>query len=562
MNIKNSIRLVIAEAAQINQEEISVEHPEVEEFGEYSTNIALVLKGGKKLAEKIAAKIEKNELIDSVNVDGPGFINIRMKNEFLVGILNEIESLTNKFGSGEVLKGKKIMVEFAHPNTHKELHIGHMRTLITGEAVARILSFEGAEVFRANYQGDIGPHVAKAIWGTEKILCERGLGWEDADKLNNAQKAHLLGEGYVRGNTDYDQNKSEIDTLNIKIYAHDQEVAPVYELTRRWSLNYYDTFYNRFGTKFDKLYFESGMANHGKKIVTENVGRVFEVSDGAIIFDGAKYGLHKRVFVTTDGNPTYEGKEMALAYAQIADFAFDKVVHVVANEQKGYFDVVIKVLEILDKQFEGREFHLSMGMVNLVGRKMSSRTGEILTVDGLLDEVRSLLPIKVDDEDISEAVTIGAVKYSVLKPQPTMNVAFDIKQSVSLEGNSGPYLQYTFARTQSVLSKSQISNSKFQTGAKLQIQNLSLNKEELAVLRWIYRFPEVVEDAAKRFSPNLVCSYLYELAQRFNSFYNQHSILSADNSDLIVFRLKLTNAVGQVLKNGLELLGIAALERM
>ena len=562
MNIKNSIRLVIAEAAQINQEEISVEHPEVEEFGEYSTNIALVLKGGKKLAEKIAAKIEKNGLIDSVNVDGPGFINIRMKNEFLVGILNEIESLTNKFGSGEVLKGKKIMVEFAHPNTHKELHIGHMRTLITGEAVARILSFEGAEVFRANYQGDIGPHVAKAIWGTEKILCERGLGWEDADKLNNAQKAHLLGEGYVRGNTDYDQNKSEIDTLNIKIYAHDQEVAPVYELTRRWSLNYYDTFYNRFGTKFDKLYFESGMANHGKKIVTENVGRVFEVSDGAIIFDGAKYGLHKRVFVTTDGNPTYEGKEMALAYAQIADFAFDKVVHVVANEQKGYFDVVIKVLEILDKQFEGREFHLSMGMVNLVGRKMSSRTGEILTVDGLLDEVRSLLPIKVDDEDISEAVTIGAVKYSVLKPQPTMNVAFDIKQSVSLEGNSGPYLQYTFARTQSVLSKSQISNSKFQTGAKLQIQNLSLNKEELAVLRWIYRFPEVVEDAAKRFSPNLVCSYLYELAQRFNSFYNQHSILSADNSDLIVFRLKLTNAVGQVLKNGLELLGIAALERM
>jgi arginyl-tRNA synthetase len=437
-----------------------------------------------------------------------------------------------------------------------------MRTLITGEAVSRILDFAGAKVFRANYQGDVGPHVAKAIWGTQRILGDRGMGWEEAEKLDDTQKAHLLGEGYVRGNVEYETNKTEIDILNTKIYNKDKEILPIYKQTRRWSLNYYDMFYTRFGVKFDKLYFESEMANEGKRIVLENIGKVFTKSEGAVIFEGEKHGLHTRVFITKDGNPTYEGKDMALARAQFAEFPFDTNVHVVANEQTGYFQVIIKALELLDNNFTGREYHLPMGMVNLIGKKMSSRTGEIMTVDGLLDEVKSTLPVKVDDQNIAEAITLGAVKYSVLKIHPTVNVAFDIKQSVSLEGNSGPYLQYTYARTCSVLAKSQIPNPKSQANYNDQTTNPNPNSEELAILRWIYRFPEVVEEAAVRYAPNMVCAFLYELAGRFNTFYNQHSILSADNNDLIVFRLQLTKAVGQVLKNGLGILGIEALERM
>jgi arginyl-tRNA synthetase len=319
-------------------------------------------------------------------------------------------------------------------------------------------------------------------------------------------------------------------------------------------LEYYDTFYSRFTSKFDKLYFESEVAEEGKKIVRQNTGKIFSESDGAVIFKGEKFGLHTRVFITSDGNTTYEGKDMALAYKQYADFPFDLNIHIVANEQTGYFQVVIKALELIDPKFKGREYHLPMGMVNLIGRKISSRTGDILTVDGLLDEVKELLPVK-SAEKINEAVAIGAVKYSVLKTHPTLNVAFDIKQSVNLQGNSGPYLQYTYARTKSVLAKSQMAVSRIKA-------DYTVNKEELHILNYLYRFPEAVEEAAKRYSPNLVCNYLYELAQRFNTFYNQHSILSADNDITRELRLNLTSAVSQILANGMRLLGIEALERM
>jgi arginyl-tRNA synthetase len=553
--VQDKIKKIIAEAAGANINQVKLEHPELEQFGDYSTNIALALKGGRKLADEIAGKIKKDELIEGVNVAGPGFINITLSKKYLIGEMEKIKPAGDGYGKSDLMKGRKMMVEFAHPNTHKELHIGHMRTLITGEAISRILSNAGATVFRANYQGDIGPHVAKAIWGTTELLRERKMSWDDAEKLEPLARAHLLGEGYIRGNQDYEEKKKEIDGLNSKIYAGDLEIKEIYERTRRWSLVYYDIFYSRFGTKFDRLFFESEVAAEGKQLVQQNTPRVFEVSEGAVIFDGEKYGLHKRVFITKDGNPTYEGKEMALAYLQYKTFPFDTVIHVVANEQTGYFQVVIKALELIDPIFSGREFHLSMGMVNLVGRKMSSRTGEIMTVDGMLDEVRLNLPVKTEDGHISEVITLGAVKYSVLKTHPTMNVTFDIKQSVNLEGNSGPYLQYTFARTQSVIVKAGVHEN-------YTSENYGMNTEEEAIVRYLHRYSEVAEEAALRYSPNLICNYLYELAQRFNKFYNQHSILSADNQETIEFRLKITTAIGQVIKNGLKLLGIEALERM
>jgi arginyl-tRNA synthetase len=299
-------------------------------------------------------------------------------------------------------------------------------------------------------------------------------------------------------------------------------------------------------------------------LVKANVGRVFEESEGAIIFDGEKFGLHKRVFLTAAGTPTYEGKEMALAYRQFEDFSFDKNIHVVANEQVGYFQVVIKAIEMLDPKFVGREQHLSMGMIQLVGKKISSRTGVVLTVDGLLDEVKeSVRPLiksegmnEREREEVAEKVTMAAVKYSVLKTDPTMNSQFDIKQSVSLEGNSGPYLLYTYARTRAVVRKSGEAVSSVQVGS-----DRELNPEEMSIIRHVYQFGEVVDEAAVRYSPNLVANYLYDLAQKYNSFYNKHTILGAA-ADVKGFRLILTDAVGQVLKNGLKVLGIEVLERM
>lgn len=554
-----------------------------QQHGDLSTNVALLT--SKKLgmnpidlANELKMWCEKSSLLkdlEKIEVVAPGFVNFWLKKEFLVENLKKqflSEKQVLKIGN---LPKKRVMVEFAHPNTHKEMHIGHMRTLITGEAIARLFEAVGYDVLRANYQGDIGPQVAKSIWGTQKLLSERKTNLEEAEKLNLTDKARLLGEGYVLGNKEYEANKESIDTLNNEIYASSKEVWDVYQKTRQWSLDYYEDFYKRFNTKFDKLYFESDVAADGKKIVLENVGKVFTLSDGAIIFDGDRYGLHTRVFVTKNGNPTYEGKEIALAKKQFLDFPFDLCVHVVANEQTEYFKVVFKVLELLDDRFVGSEHHLPMGMFQLVGKKISSRSGIILRVDELIDEVKKALrEIIVDKalepkekEKILETCAIAALKWATLRVGPTQNVAFDLSQSVSLEGDSGIYLLYSFVRAQSVLNKAgKIFKDSFKTDELILNE---LTSEEVSLLRSIIRFNDVIERAATTMSPNHLCTYLFDLAKKFNNFYNNVPILKKEQSlpngsgkDVENFRLILTEVIATKFNNGLNLLGIDILKSM
>ncbi|KKU86720.1 MAG: Arginine-tRNA ligase [Candidatus Beckwithbacteria bacterium GW2011_GWC2_47_9] len=549
--IEQTIKKVLQDL-KLKAVKFSVEHPENMAWGDYSTNAGIITHQPQAICDRLKAEKTLSKIASKIEVAGAGFINISIQPEALITqtdklLKDGVTRLRQGFGGQ-----RKIMVEFAHPNTHKEMHIGHMRTLIVGEALARILTAAGARVFRANYQGDIGPHVAKSIWGTQKILAAEKSSWDQAEKLSLTEKAHLLGRGYVRGNQDYEANKAEIDQLNTKIYAHDKQTEPIYQQTRKWSLDYYGSFYQRFGTKFDRLFFESEVAEKGKEIVLKNLDKVFKKSAGAVVFPGENYGLHTRVFVTQDGNPTYEAKDMGLAPAQFKAFPFDRCVHVVANEQTGYFQVIIKALELLDQKFIGREYHLSMGMVNLIGKKISSRTGEIITVDGLLEEVKENLKSLAKNQEALEAVTIGAVKYSVLKTGCRQDVAFDIKKSVSLDGNSGPYLQYTYARAKSVLAKAKIQQGPALPGGK----NGPLNQEESTLLRTLYRFEEVVVQAAEQLAPNLIANFIYDVAQKFNSFYNQHRVIGND------FRLWLTGATAEILNRGLNLLGIDAPEKM
>ncbi|OHA62496.1 MAG: arginine--tRNA ligase [Candidatus Wildermuthbacteria bacterium RIFCSPHIGHO2_01_FULL_45_20] len=553
---------------------IALEHPENKDYGDYSSSIALALAKQQKknplaMAKEIVDELNKSkpDWLADVKAVAPGFVNMRLSQKTLVEELQKISIEQSAYGKNAALGGKRFMIEFAHPNTHKEMHIGHMRTLVTGEALSRVLEFSGAKVFRANYQGDIGPHVAKAIWGTQKILEERAMSWESAEEMNSMEKAHLLGQGYVRGNQAYEEHKEEIDALNKKLYARAQELQDVYERTRKWSLEYYDLFYRRFDTSFDKFYFESEVAEKGKQIVQENLGKVFERSEGAVIFDGEKYGLHKRVFITKDGNPTYEAKEIALAPLQYADFPFDLNVHVVANEQSGYFQVIFRALELVDEKFKGKEYHLAMGMVNLVGKKISSRTGVVITVDGLLDEVKELLSPLVDNqkhnekeiEHIKEVCTVAAVKYSVLHTDTKSNAMFDMQKSVSLDGDSGPYLLYTYARCKSVLRKAEEADFNLK---QRDLKEMPYTEEERALMRLAYQFPEVARAAAEKFAPHLICSFAFEIAQAYNAFYNKHKILQAETEDQKQFRLLLTGATAQLLKNSLRLLGIQALEKM
>ncbi len=538
------IKSVISDYLKQNNIGTKLEHPSVEKFGDFA------VRGDVNFSD-----LEIIEKIDKV----AGFSNLWIKENILIDEAKNILNDEFKKELGDVNKDKKILIEFSDQNTHKELHVGHLKTMVIGESVARFFEILGAKVFRANYQGDIGPHVAKAIWGVQKLLNLQNETIDEFNLKSNEVKAHFLGKAYALGCTDYeDNNKSEIDEINQKLYQKDDKTMVVYKITRQWSLDYYNDFYKRFYTKFDKLFFESEIAEEGKKIVENNVGKIFEKGEGgSIIFDGEKYGLHKRVFITGVGTVTYEGKEMGLAQAQRQAFEFDKAIHVVGNEQAGYFTVVIKAIELIDSWFTNKEFHLSMGMVNLVGKKMSSRTGDIVTVDSILDETKSevKLLLKSDDSNqdiVAEVITIGAIKFSLLKSDPKQNSIFDIKKSIDLDGSSGPYLQYTYARCKSVINKSSVNSYELRVNEKF-------DENELPLLRYFYQFSEKIVEAGERYSPAVLAEYLLNLARKYNEFYAKCRIVGEPEEGRRVF---LTQVTAKIIKEGLTLLGIETVEKM
>ena len=571
MKLKDQINSYLQKVIEnITEEKAEIEIQSAQEsiHGDYSTNAALKIfrkakdrfKNPLELAKKIAGELEKiselSSILEKAEVAAPGFINFWLKDTALLENLEEVIDKKENYGKRERFKSKKIMLEFAHPNTHKLFHIGHLRNIIIGESLARLLEFQASKVIRANYQGDVGLHVAKAVYGLQTT----DYSLEEIGKKSVDEKMRLLAKAYVKGNEDYENNpkaKAEIAEINKNLYGKDQSIMDLWKKTRDWSLEYFDRIYKRAGTKFDKLYFESEVADFGKEIVMKNLNNVFIKDQGAIIFAGEKYGLHNRVFINSLGLPTYEAKDVGLAYFQMKDFSPNKIIHVVGPEQKRYFEVLFKALEAISNMFKNREIHLEYGFVRLKEGRMSSRKGDVVEGEWLLDEAKARLRKEFNemDEETLEKVAVGAVKYSMLKFSRTSDILFSFEESISFEGNSGPYIQYTFARTQSVLAKVKTQNSK----VKIERQKSKLEAEELSVLRLLVHFSEIVEEAGENFAPNLLCNYLFELSQKFNNFYQKHKILGSDKEE---FRLQLTFAAGQILKTGLYLLGIEAPSKM
>lgn len=529
--------------------------PQNHSFGDYTSNIALqqaILKSenGKQtsleIANKILSYLGNLNYLSKIEIKNPGFLNFFIKDEVLVKNLEDILKPSKK-------TAQKILIEYGHANILKEVHIGHLRTFLLGESLSRIFEFFGNEVFRANYQGDIGLHVAKAVWGMKKL----GLPSED---LNLEAKAEYLGKAYVLGNTDYEADfKQEIDKINRELYEKKSDYWSLYKLGRGWSIEYFEEIYKLLNIEYDRCYFESEVYEAGKELVEKNIGKIFEESDGAVIFPGEKYGLHNRVFINSAGKPTYEAKDMGLAEMEYINFHYDKSIHVVGSEQAGYFQVIIKAIELLFPELKDKKYHLSYGMVSLRGGKMSSRTGEIVSVDELIkivtEKVREVMKgneLEIDQE-VAKKVALGAIKFAYLKFSPVSNMIFDLEKSVSLQGDSGPYLQYTYARTQSVLKKSNFYKE------DLNLQGLTLELEERMILTRLEYFSQIVLQVEKDLRPNLICEYLLDLAKDFNLFYQKCRIIESDKKE---FRLKLTDSVGNTIKKGLELLGIEAPERM
>jgi arginyl-tRNA synthetase len=566
--IKQQIKQLVKEACDalqipIEVDTVVVDYPADAKHGDYSTNVALIVAkrmvgrpSPMEVAEMLLDELskKKNSIIERVEVARPGFLNFWVRDEVFISTLKSFDSVISLKTS---LTGKKYLVEFAHPNTHKAFHIGHLRNITTGESIVRLLEAVGVTVVRANYQGDVGMHIAKCLYG---ILYNPEFAIENAG-TGVKERVSFLGKAYATGSTAYEEDavvKKKIGEINKKIYAKDSSILALYQITRQWSLDYFETIYKRVGSHFDRYYFESEVYISGKDIVQKGLDRrIFEKSDNAIIFRGSQYGLHDRVFITGEGNPTYEGKEMGLGPLQFRENNPDLIMHVVGPEQAGYFQVVFEALAQLDPKTRGKEYHLVYGWVKLKHGKMSSRTGKVILGEWLIDEAKKKIIEKYAvSPEIAEQIAVSAVKYSFLKVGLGQEIAFDLDESISFEGNSGPYLQYTYVRTQSVLRKVKSPQPPLSRGGSV------CGVEEREVLRLLVRFPEVVEEAAMRYAPNIVCTYLFELAQAFNVFYQKNQILKAEDEGVRAFRLELTKATGKVLKDGLRLLGIQAPKRM
>ncbi len=584
--IKEALQKLIREAcANLGFEvgEIALEHPENPEHGDYSTNIALIL--GKQLSrdpKEIAGKIveellrgklfwelikiiEKLSFTPNQAIAGPGFINFSLKKEFFVQELQQILKQKEKYGIGR--EDKKIMVEFTDPNPFKEFHIGHLYSNIVGETLCKILEANGATVKRANYQGDVGMHVAKAIWGMQSEMTASHIDLQQLEKKNLKERIEFLGQSYAKGAVAFEENeeaKKEIAELNKKIFALDSSIKNLYQKGKKWSLEYFETIYKRLGTKFNFYYFESEVGKIGLKLVQENLKKgIFKESEGAVIFPGGKYGLHNRVFINSQGLPTYEAKELGLAPTKYKDFKYDLSIIVTGNEIIDYFKVLIAALKLINPKLGERTRHVAHGMVRLAQGKMSSRSGNVITAEELLDEVKvrvEKIMGSAGNKEVAEAVALGAVKYALLKVSLGNDIIFDFEKSLSLQGDSGPYIQYTYARCKSILRKSTRSSDRVPSRMTGQIPDIS--KEEMDILRTAYKFPEIVREAAENFSPNLVASFAFDLAQKYNLFYNTRRVLEAETKEQREFRLMLTAATAQIIKNSLSLLGVESPERM
>ncbi len=549
--MEEKLRLAVGEAlakAGAPDTTFAIEWPADLAHGDYATNAALAAakalgKNPRELADELAETVRDllPDTAERVVVAGPGFINITLARPVITGMVKEAQALGRDWGRGSATEGQVVSLEYSCPNPFKEMHIGHLMSTVIGEAVAGVMEESGAKVVRDTYGGDVGPHVAKALWA----LKEKGI--------TEPATAKEIGDAYAHGSRAYEESekaKTEIDALNRAVYAGtDRELMELWRKGRDVSVAAFRELYRVLGTHFDYYFFESETAERGLELVQGGVAQgIFAESQGAIIYDGEKKGLHTLVFVTSQGMPTYEAKDIGLSFLKEERMGADHYYILTAAEQVGHFAIVKAALEDLAPLLGEKTTHIPHGFLRLSSGKMSSREGNIITAAGLIEEVIAKAAERNDDPLIAGAVAIGAIKYMILRASPGSDIVFDPEKSLSLDGDSGPYLQYALVRAKKLLSYA------------------TENKEEgeapaapFLVERLIIRFPEVLGRAAKERAPQKVTQYLTQLASAWNSFYASEQVLGSEGE---AYKLVLARAFATTMENGLAALAIPAPERM
>jgi arginyl-tRNA synthetase len=564
LSIEEQIRKATTEALlAIGATEVNfaVEWPGDMAHGDYAVNAAMAnMSAAKKLgktnprefAEELTPLIQERlgTLVSSIEVAGPGFINITLAPETIAHKIAEATEHAKEWGTGNANAGKRVIIEFSCPNPFKEMHIGHLMSTIIGESIARITESSGAMVCRDTYGGDVGPHVAKALWG----LRDAGI--------TEPANAEEIGKAYAHGSRAYEESpkaKEEIDLLNTAIYqGDDHELMELWRKGREISVEAFRDLYKLLDTHFDYYFFESETASIGMDVVRDGVTKgIFEESDGAIIFAGEKRGkeagLHTLVFITSRGTPTYEAKDVGLAFLKEERWPSDESIIITAAEQVGHSKVFLAALSEIAPLLAAKTRHVPHGFLRLTTGKMSSREGNVITAASLIKDVIEKTLERNSDPLIAEQVAMGAIKYAILKSSAGSDIIFDFEKSLSLEGDSGPYLQYALTRARSIVTQSE------EQTAEGKIPNDSSPEKPYLIERLIVRFPEVVAAAQKNLAPHTIAQYLTSLAGEWNSFYAQERIRGGEHE---AYKLRLAKAFITTMENGLTLLGIPVPEKM
>jgi len=561
------LKILKGKKIKITTEEIlkKIATPPTAELGDFAFPCfflaSLLKEEPSDIALELREEIMKFKGIKDVQTQGP-YINFFLDRKKLTqDIISEIISKREKIGSSNLGKGKKVMVEFSQANTHKAFHVGHIRGTSIGESLARILEFCGNKVIRANYQGDSGMHVAKWIWCYKK--------YHSREKLKEDES--WVASIYVDAVKRLEKNKNlqaEVDMVNQKLESEeDKDLNEIWKKTRAISLKSLEKIYSQLNTHFDTYYFEKDMEKRGKQIVDFILNKgIARKSEGAVIMDLEKFNLGVWVLIRKDGTALYSAKDLALVEKKFSQYPdLDKAIYVIANEQNLHFNQLAKTLELIKSKSAEKIKHVSFGVVRLPEGKMSSRTGQNILYSDFIDkvvshakkEIKKRYP-KIKAERLNERalkISIASIKYSMLKQGEQKDIIFDIKEALNFEGNSGPYIQYSYARASSILKKAKnkdrdISDDVFE----------KLEDKETELIKKMSEFSEVVQRAYENLNPSDVANYSYQLAQIFNEFYHSCPVIGSEEREGC--RISLVESFRQILKNSLYLLGIDVLEEM
>jgi arginyl-tRNA synthetase len=558
----------------IPQVDFTVEHPGELSHGDYACNVAMVCakqlaKNPKEVAEMVVGEMEKIQthplpplvegatpIISRIEIAGPGFINITLSSEYLASTISTILSEGEKFGNIDIHRGQKIIIEHSSPNLFKPFHIGHLMNNTIGESLVRIMRATGGDVITMTFPSDISIGIGKAIW---YLLREHGDNYTPTDIA-------VLGDAYVQGTRIFDEDESihsEVKRITDNLYAGiSSPELDLYHACRVINIEYFEKTIAKLGSHMDHYVYESEAGVAGKKLVTENTPQVFTQSEGAIVYipEESKKHISTAVFINSQNNPTYEAKDLGLLQMKFERYTPDVSLFVTDYQQGPHFDVVLDAAEHIDNSWKQKSHHIMHGRMSFKGQKMSSRLGGVPLVTDMIDTVADEVREKSErqtDAKIIDDIALGAIKFAILRAKPGSNINFDPETSLSFEGDSGPYLQYTHARIESLLNK----------GRELGIDLNSSNSGDVSaqvtnIHRILYRFPEIVANAAENYGPHHIVTYLLQVAQEFNSYYGANKMV--DTADLMTtsYRLRLARAVQVVLHNGLYLLGITAPDEM